>query len=381
MIPASITFLSEMPLNHAGKLNRDALIVPDEDARAVLDSVYREPQTALEAQLINIWETVLQVSPIGVDDKFLDLGGDSLSAARVFVEIEALLGGSLPPGVLYEHETISALSKVISVDPDLEDHQVLRLRKGSVGEAPLILISPFGGDPWLYAKLIEHLPDTWPIYGLHSWKHRDQKHMYADTRQVARDYLGAVRKMQADGALRFCGYSFGGVIALEMAQQLYQNEGICEPVALLDTIGPGLWPWHLYRPWTFTYRLAFGHFELTRWQHIMGGIRDLRQIFFVVFRWIEKSWVDLISRKKPKYFPIINNPLFRRYVPKVYPGKGLNVVTSQSKDHFRTETLAWKDYFESGYEEFHIESTHRNFLKEEHSETVAEKLRDLYSSN
>jgi thioesterase domain-containing protein len=205
--------------------------------------------------------------------------------------------------------------------------------------------------------------------------------MYADTRQVAREYLGAVKKMHPDGALRFCGYSFGGVIAFEMAQQLYQNEGICEPLALFDTIGPGLWPWHMYRPWTFIYRLVYGHIERTRWQHVMGGIRNLRQIFFVVLRWTEKTWVDLISRKNPKNYPIINNPLFQRYIPKVYPDKGLNVITSQSKDHFRTETLGWKVHFESGYQEFHIESTHRHFLKEEHSETIAEQLRDLYSSN
>jgi acyl carrier protein len=82
MIPSAFVKLDKIPLTTNGKFDRGALPDPDGE-RPALSTAYALPRNETEKSLVQIWEEVLDVRPIGIQDKFFDLGGHSLSATRV----------------------------------------------------------------------------------------------------------------------------------------------------------------------------------------------------------------------------------------------------------------------------------------------------------
>jgi amino acid adenylation domain-containing protein len=118
MIPSAFVFLPAMPLTPGGKVDRRALPPPPRE-RPQLSNAYVAPRSALEAQLVRIWEDVLPIAPIGVDDDFLELGGDSLRASQVLVRVQRDLGASLSPIDLFECANVAAMARVVTAKPGL----------------------------------------------------------------------------------------------------------------------------------------------------------------------------------------------------------------------------------------------------------------------
>ena len=98
MVPAAFVFLEALPLTENGKVDRRALPAPSR-VRPVLASPYVAPRSSLEERLCAIYCEVLQLDEIGVDDNFLELGGDSLGAVRIFARIRESLRVEFP----FEH--------------------------------------------------------------------------------------------------------------------------------------------------------------------------------------------------------------------------------------------------------------------------------------
>ncbi|TMG83949.1 MAG: amino acid adenylation domain-containing protein [Betaproteobacteria bacterium] len=113
MVPAAFVSLDALPLTAHGKVDRVSLAaIAPEFEKASQERV--APCNAVEVQLMRIWEQVLDVSPIGMQDNFFALGGDSLGAVRVIDRIEQLLGRQLPPDLLwYQEGTIESLARAL----------------------------------------------------------------------------------------------------------------------------------------------------------------------------------------------------------------------------------------------------------------------------
>lgn len=108
-VPQLFVFVDRLPLDANGKVDRRALATPL-PRRPALDAAFVEPRNDAERALARIWSEVLGVGPIGVDDRFLDLGGDSLDAARIVARIHDS-GGSLTLADVFEAATIAALAQ------------------------------------------------------------------------------------------------------------------------------------------------------------------------------------------------------------------------------------------------------------------------------
>ncbi|ASS73977.1 hypothetical protein CIG75_02590 [Tumebacillus algifaecis] len=112
MIPTEIVFLSEMPLNANGKINRGALPLP-ELSRVISEELESESGTPLEIELTSIWREVLGVNTINRYDNFFDLGGHSLLATQVLSRIRKSLGINITLRDLFQAPTIYQLSQVV----------------------------------------------------------------------------------------------------------------------------------------------------------------------------------------------------------------------------------------------------------------------------
>jgi len=113
MIPSVFEFKRALPLTASGKLDRKALPRPC-GKRPELSTPYVMPQNETEESLVRVWEEVLDVYPIGIDDNFFDLGGHSLAATRIATRIIDQCELDIPLQSLFESPTIAAMAALIS---------------------------------------------------------------------------------------------------------------------------------------------------------------------------------------------------------------------------------------------------------------------------
>jgi amino acid adenylation domain-containing protein/non-ribosomal peptide synthase protein (TIGR01720 family) len=115
MIPSLFVKLDSIPLNSSGKADLNALARLAADSnRWAVDSAYTPPGNAIEEKLVEIWQDVLGVERIGINDIFFQLGGHSLKAIRIVSEIYRELSVELPLSQIFKHPTIAGISRIIN---------------------------------------------------------------------------------------------------------------------------------------------------------------------------------------------------------------------------------------------------------------------------
>ncbi len=113
MVPSSFVLLEELPLSTSGKVDRRALPEPEE-VGGEREIVYVAPRSSFEKQLAAIWEGVLEVERVGVNDNFFDLGGHSLLATRVISRLREVVAAEVPVRTLFEAQTLGGWARAVT---------------------------------------------------------------------------------------------------------------------------------------------------------------------------------------------------------------------------------------------------------------------------
>ncbi|SON63787.1 Dimodular nonribosomal peptide synthase [Mycobacterium simulans] len=222
LVPSVVTVLDSLPLTVNGKLDTRALPAP-QYAKGV---GYRAPITPVEEILAGLFARALGVERVGVDESFFDLGGDSLLAMRLIAAVNKTLDTSLGVRVLFEAPTIESLSQRLdSPDSSVEVVPVERLHEG-VG-VPLFCLPPAGGLSWPYRNLGAYL--DCPIIGLQQDPRSGQS-----IRELATYYAQTIRALHPDGPYQLLGWSFGGLVAHQVAVQLRRQGCVVQRLLALD---------------------------------------------------------------------------------------------------------------------------------------------------
>jgi amino acid adenylation domain-containing protein len=240
MIPGRFVRLERLPLAASGKLDRSAL---RELARTSGDGSQREvrqPRSFAELRLQRIWEELLDVPEVSIDDDFFALGGHSLLAVRLMGRVREELGIELPLDALFTAPTIEALAQRTrsKLEPSERIAVVLAADPRSAAEEPLFCVHPVGGTVFCYADLARRLASAAPIYGLQVPHGPGQEQLPETIEGIAERYLPAVREVRAGGPFRLAGWSIGALIAFEMARALTRSGEEVEVLVLLDAPAP-----------------------------------------------------------------------------------------------------------------------------------------------
>jgi acyl carrier protein len=115
IIPAAFVVLDAFPLNSSGKVDRNVLPAPSNE-RADSGVIYVSPKTDLEQTIASIWQGVLSIERIGLDDNFFDLGGHSLLMAKVHTQLQEALKKEFSLINLFRYPTVSALAEFLTGD-------------------------------------------------------------------------------------------------------------------------------------------------------------------------------------------------------------------------------------------------------------------------
>jgi acetoacetyl-CoA synthetase len=184
--------------------------------------------------LTSIWQSVLQQSPIGVEDSFFDLGGDSFLAVSLFNEIARVTGRELPPVMIYQAPTIAALAAVLE-QPTIERFPALVLLKAGIEEPSIFITHGMGGNVMDFYQVVKHIRSRRPIYGMQAKGIDGVDAPFESVEDMAQFFLDAVKQVQPHGPYVLIGYSLGGLVTLEMAQRLTEKGEKVAMLAMLES--------------------------------------------------------------------------------------------------------------------------------------------------
>lgn len=258
-VPDRIIAVDELPVTHNGKLSEAAARcavngLPVNNRAALrnppcLNVISRHPGLhpegrpppalvntveELEQLLQATWERLFEFAPIALDDNFFELGGNSLTAARVLADVQQVTGRSVPLGTLLSAPTIRQLAALLNLPGThaLVDNLV-ELRHGS--GRPIFMIHGASGTMMECWTLAGALRGARPVYGLQASGLDGEREPQRSVEAMAESYVDHLRRIQPRGPYALGGYSLGGLIALEMAQQLVRRGEPIEVLCVVDS--------------------------------------------------------------------------------------------------------------------------------------------------
>jgi len=314
------------------------------------------------SQLAEIWQEVLGIECVGVDQNYFDLGGDSSLAVRMFAEIEKVFKVKLPLATLYDAPTIEELARF------------LKSNSVASGWSPLVAIQPLGSRPpffcfhgaggnvLTYRDLSRHLGSDQPFYGLQSQGLDGSRPPLTKIEEMAALYLKEIRRVQPHGPYFLGGYCGGGTIAFEVAQQLRADR---EPVALLALFDTMNWS---QIPLTIWSKIAYAS------QRLVFHAASFLKLDFVGKTKFFREKVEALRSRIPVWRSLMMAKFHHRtgnansgslilgqiwqtndracwtYLPKPYPGKITDFRPVKQYRVFNKPGLKWDQLAQGGQE-------------------------------
>ncbi|MDA3664239.1 amino acid adenylation domain-containing protein [Mycobacterium xenopi] len=230
MVPAAVMVLDALPRTPNGKLDRRALPAP----RYTDADRYQPPATPTEQILADIYAQVLALQRVGVEESFFDLGGDSLSAMRLVAAINKALDTRMAVRAVFQAPSVRALAQQLGRPDSAAEVIPAEILKDGSG-IPLCCIHEGTGISYPYRSLGDYL--ECPIIGINQTPHTDQAQP-ASIRDMAKNYADRLQTVYPAQSYNLLGWSFGGVVAHQLAVELRRRGCAIHRLILLDPIAP-----------------------------------------------------------------------------------------------------------------------------------------------
>ncbi|HWM24950.1 MAG TPA: amino acid adenylation domain-containing protein [Chthoniobacterales bacterium] len=250
MVPSSFVFLEKFPLTSSGKVDRKSLPMPGLRIVAAAPAPPSErPWLPIQFQLVQIWEEILGVKPVGIRDNFFELGGHSLLAVKMMDRVREITGRQLPVTALFKEATITHLAELILGEEQNALLPMIELQARGARLPFYFLHGDVIGGGFYVRDLSRLLGDNQPFYVLPPVEIPEGA--LPSVEVMATQHLKDLRAHRPNGPYLLGGFCIGGLIAYEMAQRLSAVGEEVSFVALIDPELPG----------------AFlrGHLRLVRW--------------------------------------------------------------------------------------------------------------------
>lgn len=348
MRPMDVVVIRDMPFNANGKPDKKKLPPPDLAATR-LRTEHVAPRNELEGILAGIWAKTLHLDQVGVHDNFFEIGGHSLLGIEMLAHVERQLGKKLPVKTMYQSPTVAKLAETINSDKPQKPWKNLSAIQPKGDRTPFFCVH--GDEANIF--LPKYLGDDQPFYGFFHQGEDGQPIAFQSVRTIAEHFIREMRQVRPHGPYILGGYSFGGIVAFEMACQLAAMDEAVPLVVLFDTYAPaesvastkeedGLYPW------------------VKR-----GMLRRLIKYYFDRGR---------ILPGKIRHFHIIDtySKATAEYSPGMFPGKVTLIRTEGSPG---TPDMGWKDLARDGVEIHKVPGDHYSIIKEPHVRALAREVR------
>ncbi|MHA4895139.1 non-ribosomal peptide synthetase [Pedobacter sp. PWIIR3] len=233
MVPNDFVLIDKLPLNASQKIDRKSLPLPS------LKNTPSPPNDAIprnesEILIARLWADQLGIDDLGIHDNFFDLGGHSLSAVKVIVQIKKETGKYLPLGSLFKYPTIAELAGLLK-DNKKSTFESLVPIKPYGSKKPLYIIHGLGATVFKFWDFAHQLDIEQPVYGLQARGLDGIEEPARTIPEMAAQYVSEIIAQNPDGPYLLSGYSMGGLIAFEMTKQLEKAGKKVAILAMFDT--------------------------------------------------------------------------------------------------------------------------------------------------
>ena len=238
LVPSAFVVLDALPLTHNGKCDRRALPAPD-TSRQDSKETFIASRDDLERKLTKIWEEVLGVEPIGIRDNFFELGGSSLSAIKLFNQIQKVFNKKIPISEIFQAPTVEEFAVLLSQNKSLAKWTSLVPVKPEGSNPPLFCIHSVEPSILHLRHIGQYLDSEQPFYCLQPPAlNGDENSIFDKFEDMAAHYINEIQMLQPEGPYFLIGHSMGGLVAYEIACQL-ENQGYeIAFLGLIDTYAP-----------------------------------------------------------------------------------------------------------------------------------------------
>ena len=193
-------------------------------------------------KVARVWQEVLQMPVGGPEDDFFDVGGDSLKAIQFVFDLERALGRELSLTLITEAPKFAKLCEALQKDRTTLYVPLVTLKPGD-GSPPVFIIHGLGGNVAGLVPMTRRITYPGEVIGIQARGLAGKDLPLATVEAMAVEYLREVKTRQPDGPYNLCGYSFGGLVAFEMARRLRESGDEVALVGLFDTMmSPLRWP-------------------------------------------------------------------------------------------------------------------------------------------
>lgn len=209
---------------------------------------YVAPRTLIEKRIATIWQTMLGVEIIGVNDDFHDLGGSSFLASQLVVRLCQAMEIELSVQEFLSNPSIAELAVVVdSLSQPAETvtettptmppstQTLIKIKAGDNSLSPIFLVHPIDGYVMFYRELAEQIQDNRPVYAFQAPGLNGEAIPATKVETLAQQYLTDLQSLQPQRSYYLGGASFGGVVAFEMAQQLRHQGQTVTQLFMIDT--------------------------------------------------------------------------------------------------------------------------------------------------
>ena len=229
MIPQIITQIESIPTLPNGKIDYRRLAQMKPIGGIGGTPASTRPAAPRELVLQRIWCELLGVPQVDRHQDFFELGGHSLLAMRLVTRVREELQKNCSLATVFQNPTIASLCTALDEAPDVTSYTLVPLQEDGAG-TPLFCICGIQ----IYRPLLRELALDAPVFAAYVPTQSD-----ISVQSLALEYLEVIRQQQPKGPYRLLGFSLGGVLALEIAQQLLASGELAEQLVILDSDVPG----------------------------------------------------------------------------------------------------------------------------------------------
>jgi acetoacetyl-CoA synthetase len=396
LVPDVVIRLDELPVTHDGEpsaaaardalnglpiANRAALRNPaclaalaEHPALRAGTGVIPGSLEDLQQELKSIWEHCFGFSPIGIDENFFELGGQSILAAQIMADLRENTGRNLRLSSLIHAPTIRQLAELARTVAWEPFSPVVTLREGSRSR-PLFIVHGLGGNVLELVSLAQTLRTKRATLALQARGLEPGREPYRSVRAMAADYAGEIQRIQPHGPYVIAGFSFGGLVAFEITQILHARGENVEFLGLIDTdvaehaLPSGAWAnlqWDRLR---------------RRWRAFRYD-RDHRRFLRDLGPGIVRNWRRLLRQRDEGRLPLdVLNPVreagvmaFVKYKPRPYSGRVVFFHAATRTDRLCDPLPTWRKVARGGLDVVSIPSDHMGLIQEPAVEQLAAAL-------
>jgi len=398
MIPSAWVTLEALPLTPTGKIDRRALSQLSIEQLSSEERSLVAPRDALEFELAQIWEDILNIRPIGMHDNFFELGGHSLLAISLMTQIGTHFGKHLPLATLFQGATIEQLANLLRQQSDQSAWSSLVAIQPNGSKPPFFCMPGGGGNVIYFYELARLLGQDQPFYGLQAIGLDGENEPQKRVEDIAAHYIKEIQTIQKTGPYLLGGHSFGGHVAFEMSQQLQKQGQEVALVVILDTLAPNPYDEPLGLDWDNTRWLTFSTEVLGQ---VLGKELDVtydalepltaaEQLNYVKERLVTANWLPpgtdikqlrgylevFKANNQTVYYPenIVKAPRISLLKAKEQPNQ------SQAKEWrlkmLKESTWGWSPFSESPVDVRVVPGEHRTMMNPPYVQVLAEQLKD-----